>query len=63
MHAQLLGSGVGVGTGVGDDYYYVEDHGQAYWEWHGESDVRLHLTYQKNDQEFFHEFLFHRKKM
>lgn len=57
------GVGVGVGTEIGDDYYYVPDDGQEYWQWTGESDVRLNMTYEQGDRTFSHEFVFHRKKM
>ena len=46
-------------------YYAVYDsEGTYYWEWTGESDVRLNLVYQRNEQKpFIHEFVFHRRKV
>ena len=46
-------------------YYAVYEPGGAfYWEWPGESDVRLNLVFQRDEQKpFSHEFVFHRRKM
>jgi len=50
----------------GPPYYMVVDEADPiYWEWKGESDVRLHLVYQRgnNAKTFSDDFTFHRKKM
>jgi hypothetical protein len=46
-------------------YYAVNDaEGTYYWEWTGESDVRVNLVFQRDEQKpFSHEFIFHRRKM
>jgi len=45
-------------------YYYVAvPNEMRYWEWEGETDVRLLLTYGRGDGEFHHEFTFHRRKV
>lgn len=57
------GSGVGVGVGSGDTYYSYTEDSAYFWEWSGETDVRLNITYKQGEQEFTHDFLFHRVKM
>jgi hypothetical protein len=50
----------------GPAYYMADDETDpVYWEWKGESDVRLHLVYQRgtNANMFTDPFTFHRKKM
>ena len=50
----------------GPPYYMVVDEADPiYWEWKGESDVRLHLVFQRgtNAKTFSDDFTFHRKKM
>jgi hypothetical protein len=49
----------------GPRYYSVYDPGDAtYWEWDGEGDARLVLTFQQGDQKpFSHEFVFRRRKV
>src|SRR5690606_501380 len=38
-----VGTGVGVGTPIGSRTYVDDD--QAYWEWRGETEVRMHLVF------------------
>jgi len=40
----------------------VEEGDQAYWDWSGETPVRVHLVYQRGDQSFTHDFTFVRRK-
>jgi hypothetical protein len=50
----------------GPTYYMADDETDpVYWEWKGETDVRLHLVYQRggNARTFVDPFTFHRKKM
>ncbi|HSV14356.1 MAG TPA: hypothetical protein VLI90_08860 [Tepidisphaeraceae bacterium] len=76
LRPQVAPSGptIGIGFGVvGDrsssrvdeprylDVYYAND--PIYWEWEGESDVRLTLVYHRGERQFTHEFTFHRKRM
>jgi hypothetical protein len=35
----------------------------AYWDWKGETDVRMIFVYQRGEQPLRHEFTIHRKKM
>jgi hypothetical protein len=45
-------------------YLYVEDPGSAmYWDWEGETDVRLTLVYRRGESQFRHEFTFHRRRV
>jgi hypothetical protein len=46
-------------------YTYYDESDVTYWEWKGESDVRIHLVYQRagNAGTFSDDFTFHRKKM
>lgn len=67
-----LGFGFGYGYepyGVGrvfygpPRYYAVIDENALYWEWPGQTDVRLMLTFDQSGKTFRHEFTFHRQKM
>lgn len=42
---------------------YYDPSDATYWSWEGETDVRLHLMFQRGNGTFAHEFSFHRKKM
>lgn len=49
-------------------YYAVVDDGTAYWDWGGETDVRVTLVYERGGgggerSRFTHRFVFHRRKM
>ena len=71
--------GVGVGMHVdGRDrgYPYYNDHldeprylavydddNALYWDWNGETEVRLTLVYQRNQESLRHEFVIRRRKM
>jgi hypothetical protein len=45
-------------------YYTLYEPGDAtYWDWDGETDVKLKLVYQRGDRTFEDKFTFHRKKM
>ena len=45
-------------------YYTVYDANAIYWDWNGESDVRLSMTYQSGGQKpFTHEWVFHRRRV
>lgn len=45
-------------------YYSVYDADDpTYWDWEGESDMRLTLIFRRGNDEFKHEFAFHRKKI
>jgi hypothetical protein len=70
--------GVGVGMrvdardrGYPDDhfgyaprYVTVYDGGNAlYWDWNGETEIRLTLVYQRDEKTFRHEFVIRRQKM
>jgi hypothetical protein len=45
-------------------YYTLYEPGSVdYWDWNGETDVRLNLVYQRADRTFRDSFTFHRKKM
>jgi len=57
------GVGVGVGSGIGDDYYTYTEDSAFFWQWSGETDVRLNITYKQGEQVFSNEFVFHRVKM
>jgi len=45
--------------------YYVlyDENDTTYWDWHGESEVRLALVFERNDKTFRDEFVFRRVKM
>jgi hypothetical protein len=73
-----IGFGVGVSHHLGAGYYsplydpfwdepryytYYDANDTSYWDWNGESNARIHLTYQRAGKNFAHEFSFHRKKM
>lgn len=45
-------------------YFAVYDEDNAlYWDWNGETSVRLTLVYQQGDKTFEHEFVIARRKM
>jgi hypothetical protein len=49
-----------------DQPLYLTDAGTAdvpYFDWDGETNVRLTIVYQGGDRQFSHELTFHRKKM
>jgi hypothetical protein len=49
---------------LGPRYYSVYDPNDAtYWEWKGETDARLVLTFEKGKDRDSDEFVFHRRKM
>ena len=67
--------GIGIGTRIGraygpgyyppfDEprYFYVVDDDNRYWDWDGQTDVRVTLVYQRADKQFKHEMTFHRVK-
>jgi hypothetical protein len=68
-----VGMGVGYNTGavnrapyVYDEphYYTVYDESSAlYWDWKGETDVRMTLVFRRGEKTFGHELVFHRRKM
>jgi len=48
----------------GPRYLTVYDDANAlYWDWKGETDIRLTLVYQRGEQSFRHEFTIRRKKV
>ena len=54
---------------VGDDFYEdqpryftVVDEDTLYWEWKGESEIRLLLVFDRNAKTFEHEFVIDRRK-
>jgi hypothetical protein len=48
----------------GPPYYMLYDPGNvAYWEWQGETVVRLNLVYQRGERTFRHAFVLGRKKV
>ena len=56
--------GAGLYDDLGPRYYSVYDpNDAAYWEWKGETDARLVLTFEKGQDRFSDEFVFHRRKM
>lgn len=69
--------GIGVGTRIGRAsypyshhalsrqplYFDIYDSDALYWDWNGETDARMTLTYQRGDETFQHHFIFHRRKM
>jgi len=40
----------------------VDETDTLYWNWEGESDARVRLTYRRGREVFHHNFLFKRKK-
>ncbi len=44
-------------------YYRLEDDGTVYWNWNGETEVKLRLVYQLGEKNFHHDFRFRRVKM
>lgn len=48
-----------------DDPYYmaVVDDNALYWDWKGETDIRITLVYQQGEKTIEHEFVIARKKM
>jgi hypothetical protein len=71
-----FGIGVGYSTGRGglrrgpgyyDDfeprYLYVVDDGKLYWDWDGETDVRMSLVFKRGEQVFSQGFVIHRVKV
>jgi len=45
------------------EYYDVYNPNDAmFWDWSGETDVRLFLVFRRDKAEIHHEFLFHRKE-
>lgn len=40
-----------------------DDDNAIYWEWEGQTEIRLSLVYQRNDEPLRHEFTIKRKKM
>ena len=57
------GVGVGYGTGGGGPVYLADGPGNIYWDWEGETPVRLRLTYQREDESFVHDFVIRRVKV
>jgi hypothetical protein len=43
-------------------YFVVMDDQALYWEWDGETEVRLLLAFDRNGKQFSHEFVIARKK-
>jgi hypothetical protein len=74
-----FGVGVGMHTNARDHGYpYHHDHfvddgprylavydddNALYWDWNGETEVRLSLVYQRNEESLRHEFIIRRRKM
>jgi hypothetical protein len=49
---------------MGRTYFHVNGPASLFWEWEGESTIRLRLTYRRqNDETFFHEFVIRRVKV
>ena len=44
-------------------YTYYDPSDATYWNWEGESDVRLHLVFERGEETIGQDFGFHRKKM
>ncbi len=44
-------------------YTYYDESDTTYWNWEGETAVKLHLVYQRAQTTFSHDFTFHRKNM
>lgn len=43
-------------------YMYVVDNQDLYWNWDGETDIRVSLVFERRDQRFTQDFVFHRVK-
>jgi hypothetical protein len=41
---------------------YYDPSDATYWNWEGETDVRLHLVFERDKKNFSQDFTFHRKK-
>jgi hypothetical protein len=45
-------------------YYSIYDgNDPIFWDWQGETEVKLMLVFRRGNDQFQHEFVFHRKKM
>lgn len=44
-------------------YTLYNDADAGWWDWEGETDVKLTLVFARSQQTFSHSFVFHRKKM
>jgi hypothetical protein len=45
-------------------YTYYDESDTTYWDWEGETDIRIHLVFQRGGPKTFeHDFTFRRKKM
>ncbi|MGB7159311.1 MAG: hypothetical protein WBD40_14680 [Tepidisphaeraceae bacterium] len=44
-------------------YLFVQSGEALFWDWEGETDVRLTFVYQRGEQSFRHEFLVRRKRV
>jgi hypothetical protein len=44
-------------------YLAIYDDDALYWDWNGQTEVRLTPVYQRGDESFRHEFVIRRKKM
>jgi len=44
-------------------YLAIYDDDALYWDWNGETEVRLSLVYQRNEESLRHEFIIRRRKM
>ena len=67
-YGQPYHDGYGFGAGMYDDveprYYTAYDPDRTYFDWPGETDLRLLLAYQHEGGEHFrHEFVFRKRKM
>lgn len=51
-----VGTGVGVGTPLRSRTYVHDD--DAYWEWSGETEVRLHLVFEYGGESIMQDFTF-----
>jgi len=41
---------------------YYDESDVSYWDWEGQTDARIHLTYRQGQKTFEQEFVFHRVK-
>ena len=41
----------------------VDETDTLYWDWEGQTDARIRLTFRRGREEFHHNFLFRRKKV